>query len=244
MAWVAAVKLKGITFDTISPFLRVCSRHLHKGEPAFEMMETDPYWAPSLHLGHTSVTPTNTAHSARQSRREQLRKETLQALEMGVQQDANIEELRTKEGPSEPGEINSHQQNEEGTPDAGEESGQLQTEEGAGAESDQLITEDETHNTNQDVTQTVIIDCFEIFTENPSNLKARAQMFSSYKHHHTMKYLICITPKGAICFLSKGWGGLTSDKHITLNSDFLDNLLPGDIVLADRGFDIQECVGM
>ncbi|XP_057698060.1 uncharacterized protein LOC130919411 [Corythoichthys intestinalis] len=202
------------------------------------MMETDPDWGPSLHLGHTSVTPTKTARSARLSRREQLRKETLQTPEMGVQQDANIEELQTKEGPSEPGEINSHQQNEEGTPDAGEESGKLQTEEGTheAGEGDQLITEDETHNTSQDVTQTVIIDCFEIFTEKP-NLKARkahAQMFSSYKYHHTIKYFIGITPKGAICFLSKGWGGCTSDKHITLNSGFLDNLLPGDIVLAER----------
>ncbi|XP_057676560.1 uncharacterized protein LOC130906338 [Corythoichthys intestinalis] len=212
MAWVAALRRKGITFDTISPFLRVCSRNFHKGEPAYEMMESDPDWAPSLHLGHTSVTLTNTARSARRSRREQLRKEILQAPKMGVQQDANIEELQTKEGPSEPGEINSRQQNEEGTPDAGEESGQLQIEEGTheAGDVDQLITEDETHNTYQDVTQTVIIDCFEIFTENPSNLKARAQMFSSYKHHHTMKYFICITPKGAICFLSKGWGGRTS----------------------------------
>ena len=38
--------------------------------------------------------------------------------------------------------------------------------------------------------------------------------------------------------------GRTSDKHVTENCGFLDNLLPGDIVLADRGFDIDEMVGM
>ena len=30
-----------------------------------------------------------------------------------------------------------------------------------------------------------IIDCFEIFIERPSNLYARAQTRSSYKHHNT-----------------------------------------------------------
>ena len=30
---------------------------------------------------------------------------------------------------------------------------------------------------------TVIIDCFEVFIEKPTNLLARAQAFSSYKHH-------------------------------------------------------------
>lgn len=39
-------------------------------------------------------------------------------------------------------------------------------------------------------TVAVIIDCFDISTEKPSNLKAQAQMFSSYKQNHTMKYLI------------------------------------------------------
>ena len=32
---------------------------------------------------------------------------------------------------------------------------------------------------------TVIIDCFEIFIDRPSNLLTRAQTFSSYKHHKT-----------------------------------------------------------
>ena len=41
-----------------------------------------------------------------------------------------------------------------------------------------------------------IIDCFEIFSEEPNNLRARAQTYSQYKHHHTMKYLIGITPQG------------------------------------------------
>lgn len=90
----------------------------------------------------------------------------------------------------------------------------------------------------------IIVDCFEIRTERPSNLKARAQAFSLYKGTHTMKYLIGITPQGAISFISKGWGGRASDKHITENCGLLNKLLPGDLVLADRGFDIKDSVGM
>lgn len=46
---------------------------------------------------------------------------------------------------------------------------------------------------------TVIIDRFEVFIEKPSNLLARAQTFSLYKHHNTIKILIDITPQGTIC---------------------------------------------
>ena len=87
---------------------------------------------------------------------------------------------------------------------------------------------------------TVIIDCFEIFIDRPSNLLARAQTFSSYKHHNTVKVLIGITPRGTISFVSKAWGGRTSDKCLTENCGIIDKLLPGDLVLADRGFTIQE----
>ena len=45
---------------------------------------------------------------------------------------------------------------------------------------------------------TVIIDCFEVFINRPSNLLARAQTWSSYKHHNTVKVLIGITPQGTI----------------------------------------------
>lgn len=91
---------------------------------------------------------------------------------------------------------------------------------------------------------TSIIDCFEIFIEKPKNLRARAQTYSQYKHHNTVKYLISITPQGVISFVSNGWGGRTSDKHITENCGYLEKLSPGDVILADRGFNVKDTVGL
>ena len=52
----------------------------------------------------------------------------------------------------------------------------------------------------------VIIDCFEVFIERPSNLLARARTWFSYKHHSTIQLLIGITPLGVISFKSEACG--------------------------------------
>ena len=49
-----------------------------------------------------------------------------------------------------------------------------------------------------------IIDCTEIFIEQPQNQLARAQVYSNYKSYNTVKYLIGITPAFAVSFLPYG----------------------------------------
>lgn len=75
-------------------------------------------------------------------------------------------------------------------------------------------------------------------------MTTRAQTWSNYTHHNTAKYLIGITPHGTTSCISEGWGRRVSDKHLNANSKCLDKLTHGDIVLADRGFEIQDLVGM
>ena len=84
-----------------------------------------------------------------------------------------------------------------------------------------------------------IIDCTEIFIERPRELVIQALTYSDYKKHNTVKVLIGITPRGKISFLSKAWGGRTSDVHIVNESGFLNLIDPFDEIMADKGFTIE-----
>ena len=85
----------------------------------------------------------------------------------------------------------------------------------------------------------VILDCTEVFIETPSDLAVATQCWSDYKHHHTTKFLVGITPNGAISFLSDVYGGRASDLFIVQDCGFVNYLQPHDQVMVDRGFKIK-----
>jgi len=81
-----------------------------------------------------------------------------------------------------------------------------------------------------------IIDCTKIKTEQPKTVEQRVNMYSHYKNTYTIKVLVAITPSGLISFVSKCYGGRSSDTFITNDCGFLSKLEPNDEVMTDKGF--------
>ena len=86
----------------------------------------------------------------------------------------------------------------------------------------------------------VIIDATEFYIDRPSSLLSQACTFSAYKNKNTAKVLIGITPSGAISFVSKCYEGSVSDRKLVELSGLLQKLEPGDQIMADKGFQIQD----
>ena len=90
----------------------------------------------------------------------------------------------------------------------------------------------------------VILDATEIRVEKPSLPQLQQVTFTNYKNTNTYKALVGISPSGVITFISKLYAGSISDNELTRNSGILDLLEPGDSVMADRGFDIQDDIAL
>ena len=65
-------------------------------------------------------------------------------------------------------------------------------------------------------------------------------MYSSYKSHTTYKGNVVISPSGEIIHISSLFEGSISDKELVRQSGLLPLLQPGDQLMADKGFVIQD----
>jgi len=86
----------------------------------------------------------------------------------------------------------------------------------------------------------VIVDGTEIPVNQPSNPIAQRATFSSYKNRNTVKVLVGSTPGGLISYLSPAFGGSASDRQIVERSNLSQMCEPGDSIMADKGFNVQD----
>ena len=77
--------------------------------------------------------------------------------------------------------------------------------------------------------------------EKPNLSNLQQVTFSNYKSTNTYKVLIGTSPSGIITFVSKLYArSIILDKELTHCSRIMYLLQPGDSVMADSGFDIQD----
>ena len=71
-------------------------------------------------------------------------------------------------------------------------------------------------------------------------MNAQVYTYSSYKSANTFKALSGVSPQGLVTYVSNLWGRRATDRAITENCGILDLIEPGDDVMADRGFGIED----
>lgn len=82
--------------------------------------------------------------------------------------------------------------------------------------------------------------CTKVSVEMSSNFERQGNTFSSYKHTNTFKCLIAVFPNGGACYVSDLLQGNVSDTEIFSESGILKHIEPQDVILADKGFNVQD----
>ena len=86
----------------------------------------------------------------------------------------------------------------------------------------------------------VIVDGTECPISKPRQPLLQQATFSTYKNRNTIKVLVGCSPGGLVTFCSKAYGGSASDRQIVERSPLLNMCDPGDSIMADKGFNVQD----
>ncbi|XP_049520497.1 uncharacterized protein LOC125944218 [Dermacentor silvarum] len=88
--WLRRINRKDL--DNSATHYRVCGKHFISGRPSYAMAETDPDWAPSLHLGHGKPRSSDSSLSrhTRHLKRLQKKHKPLQPLQPCLDDDSAL----------------------------------------------------------------------------------------------------------------------------------------------------------
>jgi hypothetical protein len=87
----------------------------------------------------------------------------------------------------------------------------------------------------------MLLDATEGYAQVSSMKTVNAILYSAYKHHSTMKWLVGCNPIGAVwnSSISDGFGGSISDPMLTFVTNILEQIPFGSSVEVDKGFLIE-----
>ena len=85
----------------------------------------------------------------------------------------------------------------------------------------------------------MVIDATELAMQSPSGIENYRAHFSQYKHGITAKILAAISPAGAFVWASDPFPGRASDQCVSRHSGLMELLQSGELVAADKGFNID-----
>lgn len=86
----------------------------------------------------------------------------------------------------------------------------------------------------------VILDGAECPVKKPKQALAQQSTFSTYKNRNTVKTVVGGSPGGLISYISPAYGGSTSDRQIMERSNLMKMCDPGDDIMADKGFNVDD----
>lgn len=85
-----------------------------------------------------------------------------------------------------------------------------------------------------------ILDAYEITVEKPKCIRCRIRLYSQYKKNFTTKIMMVCTPSGFISLCGAAFGGRASDRVVTKATGVYELCYPGDALMVDKGFNIDE----